>query len=255
MKAIIEVPRKGLVVRSARTQLATARRGAAVDFHLSFESAKSLFTDLTPARLALLGTLRQSGPSSVYALAKVAERNHSNVHTDVARWEALGLIERGEDSTLSVPFDAVGIRLPLAQAALGGGIRSKRGSALALHRSVGGCEWLLPKKPRSSWRSTHPQRQGDRADDQFGVPAYEGVGPSLLAARTDQGGTHLKSPAPHLIEVKPRAATTQAAGQKVFGLAIKTQVVGPAVQAVAGLRVDQQLHWFASLLERCGHAL
>ncbi len=117
MKAIIEVARKGSAVRSVRTQLAAARRGAAVDFHLSFESAKSLFADLTPARLALLDTLRQSGPSSVYALAKAAERNYSNVHTDVARLEALGLLERGKDSTVSVPFDAVEIRLPLAQAA------------------------------------------------------------------------------------------------------------------------------------------
>jgi predicted transcriptional regulator len=117
MKAIIEVARTGSAVRSARTQLATARRAATVDFHLSFESAKSLFTDLTPARLALLDTLRQSGPSSVYALAKAAERNDSNVHTGVAQLAALGLMERGEDSTVSVPFDAVEIRLPLARAA------------------------------------------------------------------------------------------------------------------------------------------
>jgi predicted transcriptional regulator len=38
-----------------------------------------MFTDLTPARLDLLETLRKSGPTSVYALAKVAERNYSNV--------------------------------------------------------------------------------------------------------------------------------------------------------------------------------
>ena len=72
---------------------------------------------LTPARLDLLDTLRRAGPSSVYALAKAAERNYSNVHTDVSRLEGLGLIERAKDGLVSVPFEAVEIRFPLAQLA------------------------------------------------------------------------------------------------------------------------------------------
>ena len=117
MKAIIEVARKGSAVRTARAQLAVARRGKSPDFRLSFESAKSLFADLTPARLDLLDTLRKCGPSSVYALAKAAERNYSNVHTDVSRLEELGLIERDNDASVFVPYDAVEILLPLAQIA------------------------------------------------------------------------------------------------------------------------------------------
>ena len=117
MKAIIEVARKGSAIRTARAQLAVARRGKSPDFRLSFESAKSLFADLTPARLDLLDTLRKSGPSSVYALAKAAERNYSNVHTDVSRLEELGLIERDDDASVFVPYDAVEILLPLAQIA------------------------------------------------------------------------------------------------------------------------------------------
>ncbi len=117
MKAVIEVARRGSAVRTARQQLAGARQGRAPDFHLSFESARALFADLTPARLDLLDTLRKSGPCSVYALAKAAERNYSNVHADVSRLETLGLIERGDDSTILVPYDAVEILLPLAQVA------------------------------------------------------------------------------------------------------------------------------------------
>ena len=117
MKAIIEVARKGSAVRTARTQIAAARRGKTLDYRLSFESARSLFTDLTPARLDLLDTLRKTGPCSVYALAKAAERNYSNVHTDVSRLEELGLVERGDEGTISVPYDAVEILLPLAQVA------------------------------------------------------------------------------------------------------------------------------------------
>jgi predicted transcriptional regulator len=40
----------------------------------------------------------------MYALAKVAGRNYSNVHTDVVR--LLGLVER-EDGMVFVPFDAM----------------------------------------------------------------------------------------------------------------------------------------------------
>jgi len=117
MKAIIEVARKGSIFRSAAKQLAGARQGRSSDFHLSFESARSLFADLTPARLDLLDVLRRVGPCSVYALAKAAERNYSNVHTDVSRLEEIGLVERSEDGTVSVPFESIEILVPLAQVA------------------------------------------------------------------------------------------------------------------------------------------
>lgn len=117
MKAIIEVAKSGSAVRAARQQLATSRRGRSPDFHLSFESARSLFADLTPARVDLLDTLRRVGPCSVYALAKEAERNYSNVHTDIARLEVLGLIERSEEGSVSVPYESVEILVPLAQVA------------------------------------------------------------------------------------------------------------------------------------------
>lgn len=117
MKAIIEVARKGSIFRTAAQQLANARQGQTPDFCLSFESARSLFAELTPARLDLLDTLRRVGPCSVYALAKAAERNYSNVHTDVSRLEELGLIERSEADAISVPFESIEILVPLAQVA------------------------------------------------------------------------------------------------------------------------------------------
>ena len=117
MKAIIEVSRKGSVFQAAAQQLADARKGQVPDFRLSFESARCLFAELTPARLDLLDNLRRVGPCSVYAVAKTAKRNYSNVHTDVARLEELGLVERAEDGSVSVPFDAVEILVPLAQTA------------------------------------------------------------------------------------------------------------------------------------------
>ena len=117
MKAIIEVSRTSSVFGAAADQIAHARQGRTPDFRLSFESARSLFADLTPARLDLLDTLRRVGPCSIYALAKAAERNYSNVHADVGRLEELGLIERSDEDGIFVPFDAVEILVPLAQVA------------------------------------------------------------------------------------------------------------------------------------------
>jgi predicted transcriptional regulator len=117
MKAIVEVAKRGSAIRTARRQLAAPPGGEPLDYRLSFESARTLFAELTPARLDLLETLRRVGPCSIYALARASDRNYSNVHTDVGRLEKLGLVERTESGTVSVPFDAVEIVLPLAHAA------------------------------------------------------------------------------------------------------------------------------------------
>jgi predicted transcriptional regulator len=114
MKAIIEVAPRGAAVESARAQIAASRSGLAPDFRLSFESARSLFSELSPARVDLLATLRRVGPCSVYALAKAAQRNYSNVHADASRLEELGLVERTADGQVCVPYEAVEIRVPLA---------------------------------------------------------------------------------------------------------------------------------------------
>ena len=114
MKAIIELGKKGSVFDTARGQIVEGREP---DYHLSFETARSLFSMLTPARIDLLDTLRRAGPCSIYALAKQAERNYSNVHSDIARLVELGLVERAEDETVFVPFEEIDIKLPLALAA------------------------------------------------------------------------------------------------------------------------------------------
>lgn len=90
MKAVIDVARRGPIFRTVAQQIAASRKGRVPDFHLSFESARPLFAELTPARLDLPETLRRAGPCSVYALAKAAECNDSNVHADVSRVEELG---------------------------------------------------------------------------------------------------------------------------------------------------------------------
>ncbi len=117
MKALIELSPKGSIFNTAREQLAGARRGRQANYRLSFQSTKTLFAEITPARIDLLDTLRKNGPCSVYALAKIAGRNYSNVHADIRRLEELGMVERTADDAVTVPFDAVEIRVPLAKIA------------------------------------------------------------------------------------------------------------------------------------------
>ena len=117
MKALIEVGGRGSVFSAARDQLSGSQAGEATDFLLRFESAKTLFSELTAARMDLLDVLKKTGACSVYALAKAAQRNYSNIHADVKRLIELGLIVRDESGEVSVPFSAVEIRFPLQQAA------------------------------------------------------------------------------------------------------------------------------------------
>lgn len=114
MKAIIQIAPRGSIFDAAQADIAS---GGTEDFHLTFESARLLFAELTPARLDLLETLRKTGPCSVYALAKSADRNYSNVHTDVARLSDLGLIERTGEAAVFVPFDDVEVHFHFANAA------------------------------------------------------------------------------------------------------------------------------------------
>ncbi len=119
MKAIIEIAPRGSVFNVAATQLKAAESNPAyrADYRLSFESARALFSELTPARIDLLEALRQYGPCSVYALAKAVERNYSNVHTDIGKLEEHGLVQRTPEDAVFVPFESLEIHLALVKKA------------------------------------------------------------------------------------------------------------------------------------------
>ena len=117
MKAIIEVAPPGSIFRTAQQQFAESRLGKTPDFRLSFESAKTLFANLTPARLELLDTLRRIGPCTVATLAQVVASINPDLQTDIASLEFVGLVERDDAGDLTVPDESVEIILPLAQVA------------------------------------------------------------------------------------------------------------------------------------------
>ena len=117
MKAVIEVAKRGSIFTAAAEQIAASARGEVPDYRLSFESERSLFSELTPERLELMDTLRRIGPSNVNALAKAVDQNISNVDDDEARLEELGLIARSDDGEFFMPFDSIEIYFPRNQLA------------------------------------------------------------------------------------------------------------------------------------------
>ena len=84
-------------------------RGEAVSpqAHLSFPDMETLLSVLTPKRFALLRTLRQTGPSSIRALAAAAGRDYKAVHNDVSALIENGLIERQAVDRVAVLWDSV----------------------------------------------------------------------------------------------------------------------------------------------------
>jgi predicted transcriptional regulator len=97
----------------AAWHLATGRKPPAPLAVLSFADLPLLTKYLTPARWELLKKLKAAGPVTIFALAKLLERDYKNVHTDVSRLIELNLIERTETSLVCVSWDAVRAELRL----------------------------------------------------------------------------------------------------------------------------------------------
>ena len=82
-------------------------------FVLTLRDLPQLLKTLSPARWALLAELRGAGALSIYELAKRLQRDYKNVHTDVTQLTALGLIEKGNDNRITVPWDVLRAELSL----------------------------------------------------------------------------------------------------------------------------------------------
>ena len=80
---------------------------------LSFAGLPLLMKNISPARWDLLKRLKKAGPLTIFALAKLLERDYKNVHTDVSRLLELNLLEKNQDGQVSVPWQAVRAELKL----------------------------------------------------------------------------------------------------------------------------------------------
>jgi predicted transcriptional regulator len=78
--------------------------------HLAFESWDALVRVLTKRRMELLRYVRRHKVSSIRAVAKALGRDYSNVHADVQKLAAAGLLEVA-DGALRADYDEIETRI------------------------------------------------------------------------------------------------------------------------------------------------
>ena len=94
-----------------------AEAGGEVSPRLAFGSLRELFSAISAKRLDLLRFVATHEGLNVRQLAQSLRRDYKNVHTDVARLVALGLLTHGKDGTLAAPYDEILIHAELREAA------------------------------------------------------------------------------------------------------------------------------------------
>ena len=84
---------------------------------IGFENLPQFIETFTPKRWELISTLKQTGPTSIYALAKTLNRHYRNVHKDVTTLLEWMVLEKDDQGRVFVPWDEIDVRLPLLKAA------------------------------------------------------------------------------------------------------------------------------------------
>jgi len=109
----VSAPADALDRFEAAWHLASGRKPPAPVALLSFADLPLLMKNLTPARWDLLKRLKAAGPLTIFALAKLLERDYKNVHTDVSRLLELNLVEKSQDGKVGVAWQAIRAELRL----------------------------------------------------------------------------------------------------------------------------------------------
>ena len=87
------------------------------DAVIAFETMEQLLKVLTPGRWTLLRRLRGDGSSSIRGLAAALSRDYRGVHADVTALLEAGLVVRGTDGKVSVPWARISAEMALDTAA------------------------------------------------------------------------------------------------------------------------------------------
>lgn len=98
-------------LRKLAKKIDAGKRLPEADYQLDFPSPVELLAELPPKRLQILRELKAAGPMSVYALARQLGRNYSNVHGDIQRLLALGLVEKNASGQMWVPFEDIVVQV------------------------------------------------------------------------------------------------------------------------------------------------
>lgn len=80
---------------------------------IGFETPPQFARVFTEKRWELIAALKDSGPLTIYALAKRLHRHYRNVYKDVQALMEWSVVEKNEDGHVSIPWDTIDVHLPL----------------------------------------------------------------------------------------------------------------------------------------------
>jgi predicted transcriptional regulator len=92
-------------------------REVSPQFGLGFQNMAQMGEVFSPKRWELVEVLKQTGPQSIYALAKRLDRHYRNVHQDVTKLSEWMVIEKDESGKVFVPWDKIDVQWPLERLA------------------------------------------------------------------------------------------------------------------------------------------
>ena len=105
----------------AAAAMQAAKQGKRVKPYIGvgFDEVGEMFSVFTPKRWALIGALRESGATTVAALARQLKRDYKNVHNDCERLIEWMAIEKDENGLVFAPYSeiVVDMKLPDSHAA------------------------------------------------------------------------------------------------------------------------------------------
>lgn len=82
-----------------------------------FESMTQMGEIFSPKRWELVEVLKNTGPQTIYALAKRLDRHYRNVHQDVTKLSEWMVIEKDASGKVFVPWDKIDVQWPLEREA------------------------------------------------------------------------------------------------------------------------------------------
>ncbi len=112
-------PRKTVLQEFATALYQAKKRHTPLRDEVSFQNIDTLRKVLTEKRMELIHTIKEQQPESIYALAKILNRDHKSVNTDIEILEEFGLLTLTElhDARQRVKphidFDAIHIKIPI----------------------------------------------------------------------------------------------------------------------------------------------
>jgi predicted transcriptional regulator len=108
------------LARAAQTMVALEKGETPVPYYgVGFSDIGQLYAVFTPRRWDLLAALREFGPMSIAALARLLKRDYKNVHGDVEKLREWLAVEKDEENRVFAPYSeiVVDVRMPQGRAA------------------------------------------------------------------------------------------------------------------------------------------